>query len=160
MDSFWSKVRRFKRPGSCWVWTGGMDSDGYGSFHIPDGGTIGAHKYSYMLAHPGEVIKEGICILHSCDNRPCVNPEHMFLGTNLDNIKDKVFKGRGIGGGGTCHGNAKITWAKVNNIRATYSGKYGEFKSLCKRYNIKKSHLRSILSFRTWKKKNDETGSD
>ena len=77
----------------CWLWTGGKTSKGYGSFSYYQGrSAIGAHVSSHLF-HLGE-IPNGMRVCHSCDNPPCVNPEHLFLGTNSDNMKDMFSKGR------------------------------------------------------------------
>lgn len=75
----------------CWEWNGALRTDGYGILKI-DGRNDGAHRYSYIL-HNGE-IGEGLLVLHKCDNRSCVNPDHLFLGTIKDNTDDKIKKGR------------------------------------------------------------------
>ena len=76
---------------SCWMWVGGKTKDNYGKFWL--GKTMKAHKVSYLI-HCGEV-PNGLCVLHSCDNPLCVNPKHLWLGTQLENIQDRDKKGRG-----------------------------------------------------------------
>jgi hypothetical protein len=79
-------------PG-CWIWTGGKTSKNYGSFkYYQDRSAIGAHVSSHLF-HIGEV-PNGMRVCHRCDNPPCVNPEHLFLGSNSDNMKDMVAKDR------------------------------------------------------------------
>lgn len=77
--------------GSCWEWKGYRKPNGYGSFYIPNFGRY-AHRASYLL-HVGP-IPEGLWVLHRCDNRGCVNPDHLFLGTVQDNTDDMMKKGR------------------------------------------------------------------
>lgn len=75
----------------CWIWVGGKTSDNYGSFYFKK--PMKAHKVSYIL-HVGDV-PEGLCVLHQCDNTLCINPDHLWLGTQLENIKDRDKKHRG-----------------------------------------------------------------
>lgn len=76
---------------TCWLWTANKDKDGYGKFYL--GGGCRAPRAAYKL-FKGEIPK-GLCVLHSCDVRECVNPDHLWLGTNTDNMRDKIRKGRG-----------------------------------------------------------------
>lgn len=86
--AFFAKVNKGK---SCWIWTAYANEDGYGitSFR---GRLMGAHRASWII-HYGD-IPEDMRVLHHCDNPPCVNPEHLFLGTQLDNMRDCAAKGR------------------------------------------------------------------
>jgi HNH endonuclease len=78
----------------CWLWTGALWTSGYGQMKIPwTRKNIGAHVASYLL-HRGE-IPLGLFVCHTCDLRPCVNPDHFFLGTQVDNMRDASRKGGG-----------------------------------------------------------------
>lgn len=78
-------------PEECWEWKYSRIKTGYGNFHF--GRTkLKAHRVSYLI-FVGK-IPDGICVLHRCDNPPCCNPAHLFLGTHLENIRDAVAKGR------------------------------------------------------------------
>lgn len=85
---FWAKV---DRSGECWVWTGYRDAGGYGRFRFK-GAPKRAHRVLWLLTNGA--IPDGLHVLHSCDNPPCVNPAHLRLGTNNDNRADMVSKGR------------------------------------------------------------------
>ncbi len=82
---FWLKVD--KTP-TCWLWTAAKDSDGYGKFD-----RTRAHRASWTMANGP--IPEGLYVCHRCDNPTCVRPDHLFLGTNTDNMRDKAEKQRG-----------------------------------------------------------------
>ena len=106
---FWDKV---EKTDTCWLWTAGKDPNGYGRFGIDRKARL-AHRVAYeMLVGP---IPKGLYCCHTCDNPSCVNPEHLFIGTQKDNMKDMAKKLRG------CHGtkspNTKLTEGDVVAIR-------------------------------------------
>ncbi|MDS1142395.1 HNH endonuclease [Pusillimonas sp. SM2304] len=78
--------------GGCHEWTSTLNNGGYGKFFMPELGQAPAHRVAYMM-HKGE-IPLGLCVCHTCDNRKCVNPDHLFLGSHSDNARDMVRKGR------------------------------------------------------------------
>jgi hypothetical protein len=117
---FWDKVDR-RGPDDCWPWKAGRDKDGYGRFAA--GRTTRAHRYSWEV-HNGP-IPVGFLALHRCDNPPCVNPAHLFVGSHQDNIRDCVEQGRqsrlsGVvkARAGVTNGRAKLTLAQVAAIRS------------------------------------------
>jgi uncharacterized protein YerC len=112
-EKFWAQV---EKTDACWNWTSGKDRNGYGSFRGKAGGRVyqRAHRFAYALIH-GD-IPSGMCVCHSCDNPPCVNPEHLFLGTDGDNMNDKISKGRHRAAFGEDAGKAILTESQVRAI--------------------------------------------
>lgn len=94
-ERFWVKVDKISSLSytDCWVWIGCKNPKGYGQFWGQDK-MIGAHRYSWILKKGS--IPNDLCVLHKCDNPPCVNPDHLFLGTQSDNMKDMAQKGRHV----------------------------------------------------------------
>lgn len=129
---------------SCWIWNGKKLPKGYGAFLL-NSAKILAHRFSYFY-HFG-VLPNDLCVCHTCDNPSCVNPNHLFLGTRKDNMKDMVNKGRSRTG--EKHHNLKLTEELVLEIRER--ARNGENRNqMAREYKIHKRHLRAILSRRFW----------
>jgi len=143
----WSKKVRHR--GTCWIWIGSTYRGGYGHFRRKIKGKwvmYKAHRYSYEL-HTGH-IPAGLCVLHTCDNPSCVNPEHLFLGTYADNNADKVAKGRGRYG--VKEGFHKLSWPVVDDIRKKYNEGY-TYKELEVMFNTSKPQISRVIKEQTWK---------
>jgi hypothetical protein len=144
LERFWEKVDK-RGPDECWLWTGSL-VDGYGTFKVGTE-TIKTHRFSYEI-HIG-AIPVGLYVLHRCDVRNCVNPNHFFLGTHADNMKDMVAKGRQSAPRGEQHHNARLTDAKVVAIRQLRKQGRGP-KYIAETLNVTRSQVGSALRKDGW----------
>ena len=118
---FWSKVNKNAENG-CWVFTGAKHDWGYGIFYVDEKRRlVRAHRFSYWL-HFGPYPKDKF-VLHKCDNPPCVNPDHLFLGTQLDNVRDCLSKSRfrSAPHDGMNNPNRKLNELEVKAVKFFYS---------------------------------------
>ncbi len=143
IDRFWASVLK---NDSCWLWIGLTNSWGYGRLQW-DGKETGAHRISWIL-HNG-IIPVGLSVLHKCDNPPCVNPDHLFLGTHKDNMEDCVSKGRFKSNWKRIYGQknkaSKLTNSDVEKIMALKSkGKTQEH--IGNMFSISQSQISRIWS--------------
>jgi hypothetical protein len=139
LERLLSKTKRDNKTG-CWNWAASLNTGGYS--HMRLRGTLWpSHRLSYEL-HRGS-IPEGLCVCHHCDNRRCVNPEHLFLGTRLDNAADMVAKGRQPRSKqfGSQNGAAKLTDSEVAAIRNAVGVLQ---KDLAKKYGVSRPHISQI----------------
>ncbi len=139
---FWSRVQKGK---SCWLWTGAKNFGGYGNF-CPKKGTFSlTHRFVYEILN-GEIPK-GMFICHHCDNPPCVNPKHLFLGTPKDNAQDAWKKGRmhnvkPYSLWGKENPNGKLSHQDVADIRKVRGKIRG--KILAKKYGVGEHYIFTI----------------
>ena len=132
-------LSRTVKVNGCWEWQGAK-SGGYGCINI-EGQNWWTHRLSYFL-HNGE-LPDGRYVCHQCDNPPCCNPRHLFIGSSQDNTADRHAKGRDAKGERS--GNAKLTDVQVRRIRLKYDGKPGRIKQLAERYGVSSDQIRNIL---------------
>lgn len=143
IEDFWKKVELIPFH-SCWEWTKGCTEDGYGQFKI-EGVSYKAHRFSYELRF-GPIPKD-MQVCHSCDNPSCVNPDHLFLGTAKDNIKDCVNKKRNAFG--EKNWKSKLSDLEVNEIKTLFaSGEY-TWQSLAEIYGVTRRTIGNYISNKT-----------
>jgi hypothetical protein len=147
-QKFWSKVQK---SDGCWLWTGATTPDGYGKIGADRRSTTGsqprAHRVSWTL-HCGP-IPEGMEVLHKCDNPPCVRPDHLFIGTQRDNVMDMQAKGRARKPRGEAHGRAKLTIAEVVSIRERAALGWKQ-RDLAKEFRVARSLVGRIVLMQAW----------
>jgi hypothetical protein len=156
IDAFWKRVNK-KADDECWEWTGYIHPKGYGYLdtRLKKNKRTKAHRLSYEIHYPltNEIGDIEYNVLHSCDNRACVNPYHLRLGTNDDNIKDRVSRGRPCNGYCEKASNSKLTNEQVREIRIAndlYSKPNRLYKDLATKYNISIHMISKIIRFENW----------
>lgn len=152
IDLFWSKVQR---TDDCWLWQGSTNPDGYGNFNVKrDNGSWGctkAHRFAWLITH-GEMPPSTVNVCHRCDTPACVRPDHLFVGTQADNMRDCQRKGRyshRTGQLGSAHHYSKLKEADIPTIRAMRAS--GEtFKAIGERFSVSDSTIQNIFNGHTW----------
>ena len=162
---FWGKVAK---SDGCWEWQGTIKTDGYGAVVVSRKQYL-AHRYAWALTNGP--IPDGMFVCHHCDNPRCVRPDHLFLGTALENNRDKMAKGRyGIVGwewargenhwsrrlpthttAGVKNSHAKLTPEQVLSIRQQHTRRWGARKRLAQQYGVSTSTISHIWSGATWR---------
>lgn len=138
------------KSGKCWVWTKDKYNYGYGKISIGEGKQMRAHRFMYIKEF-GD-IPESMNVLHKCDNPSCVNPNHLYLGTQKDNVVDMMSKNRG---GykkfcGESHHNSKLTRKEVNEIKTLWnSGKLFQ-KDIANKFGISQQVVSKIVNNKAW----------
>lgn len=144
-ERFWAKVNK---TDTCWLWEAGTYPAGYGKFAVANGTSVstkvGAHRMAWQLTHgdPG-----ALHVLHTCDNRRCVNPAHLFLGTNDDNIADMVAKGRQACG--ELSGRNSLTAQDVRAIRS--AAMHQRQCDLATQYGVSRATICRVVNRHLWK---------
>jgi len=135
----------------CWNWTGGLNKSGYGTMSPTEFGTL-AHRISYGLhigAIPDGSAPHGVCVCHKCDNRRCVNPSHLFLGSNADNVADRDQKGRFNPMIGAKNGNSKLDDKIVTQIKELLRSGITQV-AIADKYGISQATVSDIKKGKIW----------
>jgi len=140
---FFSKIKQ--SDSGCWIWTAYVTKDGYGSFwdgtHHDEARKkprmVLAHRWAYTRFN-GE-IADGLYVCHHCDTPSCVNPEHLFAGTQRQNVHDAIVKGRRHAG------TVALSDEDVATIRAMHQGRYGDTIRLARKYGTSKVTIHNIV---------------
>lgn len=146
-EAFYSRINFKLSSDCCWIWPGAKDRGNYGRLRFKSKDYT-AHRASWIV-HFGN-IEENMLVCHKCDNPPCVNPEHLFLGTPKDNNDDKIKKGRQAIFKGEENGCSKLTANEVKEIIA-WSKSGIKASIIAHNFNISKLYVYSLVSKVTWK---------
>ncbi len=144
--NFW---RRVNKTEGCWLWTGAPANVGYGAVYF-EGRDQSTHRVSWQLAYGP--IPDGLCVLHKCDIRLCVNPEHLFLGTKKDNTQDMMQKGRNRSNPprGERQHAAKLTEESVRSALARVAGGESQ-RSVARSLGVTEANVSAIIRGKSWR---------
>lgn len=164
---FWAKVDRSGGPDACWMWTASKNKTGYGGFRLGRKMPL-SHRAAWVIANgqiPHDGSYHGICVCHRCDNPPCCNPAHLFLGTNAENVADKTAKKRNnspLGDAhksrlypekrprGELHGRAKLTAAQIVAIREMYKDDKISMTAIADQFHVSNVLISKIIKRKIW----------
>lgn len=149
IDRFVEKVNKTE---SCWLWTGGTYVKGYGNFWNGEK-LVSAHRFSFEYFNCP--IPKGMCVCHKCDNVACVNPSHLWLGTQKQNLQDMYKKKRNrplnTYTSGSKHFGAKLSDIDVKTIRDVYKTGRFSHRELARKFHVDRTTIGNILNNKTYK---------
>lgn len=154
---FWDLVDIKEDKNECWEWKGYRHERGYGYFkYEPRGKLLKTHRIAYTISKG--IIPEGLLVRHQCDNPPCCNPNHLLVGTNADNTKDKLERGRMVSQPGEKNHFHLLKAEQVIEIRKNYKfGGNAEFIATGKKYNVSRDCIYNIIHKKSWRSLLPET---
>jgi hypothetical protein len=144
MERLWLRV---EKTGDCWLWSGCLDTSGYGNIRVR-GKVLRCHRVAWELTHG--TVPPGLHVLHRCDVRRCLNPAHLFLGTNADNVADKKAKGRVGAKRGEEQPSAKLTENDVRSIRWLVETGTSQ-RAVAGAFEVSKSQVSRIVHGERWR---------
>lgn len=153
---FWEKVIKSENADGCWIWTASKSKAGYGRVNIKAYPSQIASRTAWIFTYGS--IPEGLDVLHKCDNPMCVNPNHLFLGTQLDNVRDMYAKGRQASNTGEKNPRSKLTWNDVRYIRERYAQHGISYVKLGKQMGVDAAQIYRIINNITWKENEGNKG--
>ena len=142
--------KRVVKTANCWEWVGYRNSTGYGQIYHNSKLRL-THRVAWELSNGP--IPDGMVVCHKCDNPPCCNPDHLFLGTMADNSADMVNKGRHhpVSFKGENNPSHKLTAAQVAEARSVYGAGGIGYRTLAKRYGVTRTTLKCAITGKSWK---------
>jgi hypothetical protein len=148
-ELFWSRT---SPRADCLEWDGPTDAHGYGRFSWLGKSSAKAHRVSYAIAHAdGELPPPHALVCHTCDNRKCVKPEHLYLGTPADNMNDRDNRGRHVSSHGEHNGASKLSESDVLEIREAYKAGGCSQRELGLRYGVNQQTVGRLVNHKTWR---------
>ncbi len=143
-------MRVVVQANGCWLWTGGVSAEtGYGIFHFKKGWIMSAHRASWILHH--QAVPEGLKVLHKCDNRRCVSPTHLWVGTQKENMHDMHSKGRARKAVGEQAGKAKLTAPQVLEMRRLHTEEGWGCTRLGRLFGVTEQSVMAIIRRQSWR---------